>query len=160
MTGGMSEDRTGRVLAVDYGRRRVGLAISDPTGTITTGLGTLEVTSDADAVRQIAAGQSEWEYRRIVVGLPIETTGRHGPMAEAVLAFVEHLRAAVAVPIETLDERFSSAAAHRHLRQMGRRLKGRKHEVDQLAAELLLRQYLDTHGQRNQEPDEIHGGDD
>ncbi|MBI3873019.1 MAG: Holliday junction resolvase RuvX [candidate division Zixibacteria bacterium] len=134
----------GRVLAVDYGRRRIGLAISDPTGTIATGLGTLVVKNDNEAVSAIAAGRPEWEYRRIVVGLPLRTTGEHGDMAEAVLGFVDKLKAACPVPVETLDERFTSAEAHRIFGMSGKKLKGRKEQIDRIAAEILLRQYLDS----------------
>ncbi len=135
----------GRVLAVDYGRRRVGLAISDPTGTIATGLETLEVSSETEAVKRIASERSRWEYCRIIVGLPLRTTGQAGQMATEVLSFAEKLRAASGVPVETIDERFTSAEAQRMLHETGRKLKGNKGQVDRLAAEVLLRYYLETH---------------
>ena len=135
---------TGRVLAIDYGRRRIGLAISDPTRTIATGLETLIVDSLADAVAQVAAGRAQWEYDAVVVGLPLKTSGELSPMAAEVMAFVEQLRAAADVPVHTLDERFSSTEATRIFHQTGKRLKGRKGDVDRLAAELILRQFLDS----------------
>lgn len=137
--------QTGRVLAVDYGRRRLGLAISDPTGTITTGLETLTVKATAEAVARIAAGRGEWEYTRIVVGLPLLTSGEPGDMAAEVLAFVEELREACGVPVLTLDERFTSQEAERILHQMGKKIKGNKGTIDRLSAEILLRDYLDRH---------------
>jgi len=135
---------TGRILAIDYGRRRIGLAISDPTGTIATGLETLVVDRMDAAVAKIAAGRAEWEYDSIVVGMPLKTSGEPGPMAAEVLAFVEQLRLAADVPVRTVDERYSSAEATRIFHQTGKHLKGRKGDVDRIAAELILRQYLDS----------------
>jgi putative Holliday junction resolvase len=133
-----------RVLAIDYGRRRVGLAISDPTGTIATGLPTMEVRGVSDAVARIAAARAELDYGRIVIGLPLRTSGEPGEMANEVLAFAEKLRGATGVPVETVDERFTSTEALRMLHQSGRKLKGNKGHVDRLAAEVLLRHYLET----------------
>jgi len=135
---------TGRILAIDYGRRRIGVAISDPTGTIATGLETLLVTSMSDAVRQVVAMREEWEYESVIVGLPLKTSGEPGPMAEEVQTFVGQLRDACGVPVCTIDERFSSTEATRILHQTGKHIKGNKGDIDRLAAELILRQYLDT----------------
>lgn len=139
-----SNSESRRILAVDYGRRRVGLAISDPTGTIATGLPTLEVKGVADAVALIVAARSELEYQRIVIGLPLRTSGEDGEMAVEVRKFAETLRVAAGVPVELVDERFSSSEALRMLHQTGRRLKGNKGQIDRLAAEVLLRNYLET----------------
>lgn len=134
----------GRILAIDYGRKRVGVAISDPTRTIATGLPTLVVDSLAHAVNQIAALRDEWDYQAIVVGLPIRTSGEPSEMAEEVRAFADALRDKTGLPVTTQDERFSSSEAERIFHQKGKKLKGRKGEVDQLAAELILRQHLDS----------------
>lgn len=144
-----TEHELGRVLAVDYGRRRIGLAISDPSGTIATGLETLLVTDMVDAVRQITAGRPEWEYKMIVVGLPLLTSGEIGPMATEVLEFVDQLRESTGVTVETLDERYTSQQAERVLHETGRHIKGHKGTIDMLSAELLLRQYLDMHTQHS-----------
>ncbi len=138
-----SNSESRRILAVDYGRRRVGLAISDPTGTIATGLPTLEVRGVSDAVARIASARAELEYQRIVVGLPLRTSGEAGEMAAEVVKFAEALRTATNVPVETVDERFTSSEALRMLHQTGRKLKGNKGQIDRLSAEVLLRNYLD-----------------
>lgn len=143
MDGGMVDNSGGRVLAVDYGRRRIGLAISDPTGTIATGMETLLVKSAEEAAQRIASERSNWEYQRIVVGLPLRTSGEPSEMAGEVMEFVERLRELCGVPVETIDERFSSHEAERILHATGRRIKGNKAVIDRLAAEVLLRQYLD-----------------
>ncbi|GAB4326107.1 MAG: Holliday junction resolvase RuvX [Candidatus Zixiibacteriota bacterium] len=134
----------GRILAIDYGRKRVGVAISDPTRTIATGLPTLVVTGMANAVNQIAALRDEWQYVSIVVGLPLRTSGEAGDMAAEVREFAEALRAKTGVPVNLQDERFTSGEAGRIFHQKGKKLKGRKGEIDQLAAELILRQHLDS----------------
>ncbi len=134
----------GRVLAIDYGRRRVGIAISDPTGTIATGLETLVIKDTDDAITRIADGRATWEYDKIVVGLPLNTSGEHAPMTDEVLAFVESLRERCGVTVETIDERYSSAEATRMFYEMGKRTKGNKGHIDRLAAEVILRQYLDS----------------
>jgi putative Holliday junction resolvase len=152
----------GRILAIDYGRRRVGLALSDPTGTIATGLDTLVVKSPEEAIRRIAAAREEWEFISIVVGLPLRATGEQSEMANEVLDFVDSLRAACPVPVETLDERFSSIEAERMLHETGRRIKGNKGTIDQFSAEVLLRQYLDMNPRQRaydgDEEDSDYGG--
>ncbi|HWO57754.1 MAG TPA: Holliday junction resolvase RuvX [bacterium] len=134
----------GRILAIDYGRRRIGLAISDPTGTIATGLGCIEVQNDEEALNRITAGHIEWGFRAIIVGLPISESGVEGPMAAAVRAFAERLRERTRVEVRLVDERYTSREAMRIFHQTGKKLKGRKGEIDRLAAEILLRNYLDS----------------
>lgn len=134
----------GRILAIDYGKRRIGLAISDPTGTIATGIGTLEVTSDEDALTRITAGHAEWGYRTIIIGLPIKESGAEGSMAEEVRAFAARLRERTTVEVRLVDERYTSREAERIFHETGKKLKGRKGDIDRLAAEVLLRGYLDA----------------
>lgn len=139
-----SQNPGGRILAIDYGSRRIGLAISDPTGTIATGIGTLEVQSDEEALRRIIAGHAEWGYRTIIIGLPVKESGEEGTMAEAVRAFAAQLHERTRVEVRLVDERYTSREAHRIFHQSGKKLKGRKGEIDRLAAEILLRGYLDA----------------
>lgn len=134
----------GRILAIDYGKRRIGLAISDPTGTIATGLGTLEVRDDAEALARISAGHAEWGYRIIIIGLPVTESGAEGPMAASVRAFAARLQEQTQVEVRLVDERYTSREAQRIFHQTGKKLKGRKGEIDRLAAEVLLRGYLDA----------------
>jgi putative Holliday junction resolvase len=134
----------GRILAIDYGKRRIGLAISDPTGTIATGIGTLEVTSDEDALNRITAGHAEWGYRVIIIGLPVMESGKEGPMAEAVRAFSKQLQERTRIEVRLVDERYTSKMAQQIFHESGKKLKGRKGEIDRLSAEVLLRGYLDS----------------
>ncbi len=109
----MSSIRQGRVLALDYGRAHCGCALSDPLGTIASPLEPISEPSSEPGLRKIAALVADHEARAVVVGLPVGLSGEHGPQARETLAFVERLRAAVTVPVETYDERFTSALARR-----------------------------------------------
>jgi putative holliday junction resolvase len=109
----LSSLHQGRVLALDYGRAHCGCALSDPLGTIASPLDPIADPSSEAGLRQIAALVADHEALAVVVGLPVGLSGAHGPQARETLAFVERLRAAAPVPVETYDERFTSARARR-----------------------------------------------
>jgi len=137
---------TGRVLGLDVGNVRIGVAVSDPLGIIAQPHSVIRSTGieqDMEAVRALVA---EKEVVRIVVGLPLNREGKPGPQAEKVLAFVEALRATLGVDVVTQDERFSTAAAERMLIEANVRRKGRKQVIDKIAAHHILQTYLDRHG--------------
>jgi putative Holliday junction resolvase len=135
---------TGRVLGVDYGRRRVGIAVSDPLGVIASGVAVLARTPALAAeVCRMAAG---FGAGTVVVGLPLTLRGGKGEMALEVEAFIGELQQACGVEVVTVDERFTSATAADTLIEMGvpkmkRRQKGR---IDSMAAALILQDYLDN----------------
>jgi len=131
-----------RILAVDWGERRVGLAVSDPGGVIATGLTTLLVTSPENAVAQVAARAREVEAERIVVGLPLLMSGARGSAAESAQAFADALARACDVGVETYDERLTSALSERRLREVGVRTGHARPRIDQGAAIALLESYL------------------
>ena len=100
-----------KVLALDYGSARTGVAVSDPTGAVARPLGVIEaVDTDGGLARLLDVVRSE-DVERIVVGLPVTLRGERGGQADATERFVERLRAAVDVPVETFDERFTTALA-------------------------------------------------
>jgi putative Holliday junction resolvase len=102
-----------KVLALDYGSARTGVAVSDPTGTLARPVGVVErAGTDAGMIRLLALVASE-EPERIVVGLPLTLRGEHGAQARETELFVEALRTRVAVPVESFDERFTTALAAR-----------------------------------------------
>jgi putative Holliday junction resolvase len=102
-----------KVLALDYGSARTGVAVSDPTGTLARPVGVVErAGSDAGMARLLAVVAAE-EPERIVVGLPLTLRGEHGAQARETEVFVEALRARVTVPVESFDERFTTALAAR-----------------------------------------------
>lgn len=130
------------VLAIDYGEKRVGLAASDPMGIIATGIGTIENTPDL--IPRINAIVRERNIARIVVGLPLTLQGLDGDTTRLVRAFVEKLSAQVPVPVVFLDERFTSSIATQTIRDMGvgRKKRRDKGKVDEIAAIILLQDYL------------------
>jgi putative Holliday junction resolvase len=131
-----------RILAVDWGERRIGLAVSDPTGTIATGLPTLEARSAAEAVERVAAIAREQEVERIVVGLPLLLSGARGEAADSAQRFADALAGKVTVAVDTYDERLTSALSARRLRETGVRTGHARKKVDQGAAVALLESFL------------------
>ena len=100
-----------KVLALDYGPARTGVAVSDPTGTLARPVGVVErAASETGLARLVELVRAE-EPERIVVGLPLTLRGEHGAQARETERFVDALRAAVDVPVESLDERFTTALA-------------------------------------------------
>ena len=131
-----------RILAVDWGERRIGLAVSDDLGVLATGLSTLEIRGEAEAVARVADTIRTVEADSVVVGLPLTLKGERGEAARAVEHFVEALRRATPVEVALYDERLTSAMAERRMRERGERSRGRKTRVDQGAAVALLEGWL------------------
>jgi putative Holliday junction resolvase len=136
-----------RVLGIDVGRRRIGLAISDPTGTLARPLQTLTVGSaqGVDAVlREIQrlAGDEEG-LAAVVVGLPVSLDGHANEQTAYVQSFIDRLRAGTTVPIDTGDERLTSHEAESRLAINERSWRRRKERLDAAAAAIILQDYLD-----------------
>jgi putative Holliday junction resolvase len=152
-----------RILAVDWGERRIGVAISDPTGLIARGLDTLVVRGEQDAIERLAALAAEEEAARIVVGLPLLLSGEEGEAARAVRGFARRLRERTGLPVDTYDERLTSALSQRRLREVregSRGGRGRnprsgrrtpREAVDRGAAIALLESYLQRRRARRTE---------
>jgi putative Holliday junction resolvase len=136
-----------RVVALDLGRRRIGLAISDPLG-IALPAGTLERRSLQEDLRWLLEWTAEREVTRIVVGLPIHMNGSSGPEAEQARGFARKLEEATQLPVDLLDERWTTVEAERALRETGRRGRARRKVVDSVAATILLRTYLEREANR------------
>ena len=128
-----------RILAVDFGDRRTGLAATDPTGTIVSPLGALVGLSDADCAQAIADTARERQAEIIVVGLPLAARGEVGARAQRTLQFVEILNPVAPCPVETVDESFSTDEAHRRLR--GMKAAQRKKHADSVSAVVILERY-------------------
>jgi putative pre-16S rRNA nuclease len=131
-----------RILAVDWGQRRIGLAVSDPQGIIATGLETLVVRGPADALARVAKIAVEREAGRIVVGLPLLLSGERGEAAQNAQNFADALAQRTGLPVVTYDERLTSALSERRLREVGARRGRAKTRIDQGAAVALLESYL------------------
>ena len=103
-----------KVVALDYGSARTGVAVSDPTGTIARPLGVVERAASDAGLEQLAKIVREQAAERVVVGLPLTLRGEHGAQARETDAFVEALRAQLDVPVESYDERFTTGLAASH----------------------------------------------
>jgi len=131
-----------RILAVDWGERRIGLAVSDDLGILATGLPTLEIRGEAEAVARVADTIRTVEADSVVVGLPLTLKGERGEAARAVERFADALRRETPVDVSLFDERLTSAMAERRMHERGERSRGRKGRVDQGAAVALLEGWL------------------
>ena len=132
-----------RYLGLDVGDRVIGVAVSDETGTIASGMPTLRRVGPRKDVRAIAELIRKHGAREVVVGLPRRLDGSLGPQAQKVLAFMEDLRPAARVPVVPWDERFTSVVAEQALVEADVSRRGRKGLVDKVAAILILQNYLD-----------------
>jgi putative Holliday junction resolvase len=140
-----------RVLGVDLGARRIGVALSDPNGVVAVPRTVLERARDRAADHRAIVGLArEAGADRIVVGLPLSLSGDVGPAARAVLDEVEALRAEAGegMRVETHDERFTTVVAERGLRASGARRRRRRAVVDESAAAVMLQSYLDRSAAR------------
>lgn len=135
-----------RILALDPGTKRIGVAISDETRTLATPLEFIPAEPFAEFLARLKTLIREKEVGLILVGLPRNMDGSIGPAAMAAQQFVAVLKEALTVPIRTVDERLSTVQAHRLLRAAGRRARSRKSRIDQSAAAVLLQSYLDAPG--------------
>lgn len=130
------------VLAVDWGERRMGIAVCDALQILASGRPTLLVRSLADAVSQVIAVARAEEAERIVVGWPLQLSGERGSSAQAAERFASALRAACDLPVELLDERLTSSLAEQRLAEAGGRRRRDKGRIDQGAAMALLEDWM------------------
>jgi putative pre-16S rRNA nuclease len=135
---------TGRVLALDVGTRRLGVAVSDPTGMVASPLATLPRRTPAQDAQALAELAAEQEAVTMVVGLPVTLAGREGPAAAAVRAYLAELAPLLpGLDLQLVDERLSTVAAERALVGGGVRRRARREVVDQVAASVFLQTWLD-----------------
>jgi putative Holliday junction resolvase len=133
-----------RILAIDYGTRRMGIAVSDTQKMIAQPLEFIPAEPFADFVGRLQELLREKEVELVLVGMPRNMDGSYGPAAVKTQEFVAALKSTINVPIKTWDERLTSAQANRLLIESGVRRQKRKHKVDQTAAAILLQSYLDS----------------
>jgi putative Holliday junction resolvase len=134
--------RNGVRLGVDAGKARVGLALSDPSGILATPLVTLART-DAGLISKIASEVKERAVIEVIVGLPLNLAGLHTPSTEDAVALAREIADAIAVPVRLLDERLTTVSAHSALRATGKKERGTRSVIDQVAAVMVLQQALD-----------------
>jgi len=135
-----------RVLGLDLGAKRIGLAISDAEGSIAFPMETLQHESRSQVFAALQKIIRERDVERVVVGLPLHMDGRAGPEAEDAKKFARDLAVATGLPVDTIDERWTTVEAERALRAAGRKGRKKRAVVDSVAASILLRTYLDLQG--------------
>lgn len=146
---GAADPGRGRRLGIDVGSVRVGVAVSDPDGILATPVETVPRAGDGADLRRIAAIIAEYEAVEVIVGLPQTLRGEHGRAAALASAFAESLRDAIApIPVRLSDERLTTVAATRALRDSGVRAKGQRRVIDQAAAVSILQGWLDERSVR------------
>jgi putative holliday junction resolvase len=133
-----------RIMGIDYGTARIGIALSDELQMLAHPTETLALAKLADPLGRIAALVSEKEVELIVVGLPRHMNGTIGASAEQAREFAEKLKAKVTCAVRTWDERLSTVAAQRALRAAGKSVRQTRGYIDQVAAQMLLQSYLDS----------------
>ena len=134
----------GRILGLDVGSRRIGIAVSDPLGLTAQGLPTLHRRNrryDHSELRKVVR---EYAVSEIVLGNPLRMSGQTGAQAEKMAAFAEQIKQELSLPVHLWDERLSTAEAHRLLDETGIRDARRKEVIDKMAAVLILQSFLDA----------------
>lgn len=129
------------ILGIDFGHARIGLAISDELRLLAHPLETIRANNDS--IEKIAEIVRERKIDGVVVGVPRHMSGEMGEAAKQTLEFVAKLRAQISCPVETWDERLTTVAAERALREAGKKTRKTRNVVDQVAAQMILQGYLD-----------------
>lgn len=141
----------GRLLGLDAGRRRIGVAVSDPLGLLATPQGVIAAGAD-EGLDEVCAWARRLEVVGVVVGLPLTLRGEEGEEACRVRAWAERLQERLPIPVVLWDERLSTVAAERALEEGGARRAKRRQRRDAVAAALILQSYLDLYHTRQSSP--------
>lgn len=137
----------GRIVALDVGEKRIGVAVCDPSGIVVRAVGVVLAEPRERALAELRRIVNDEEAVLVLVGLPLTLRGEHGPQAQRVAAFADALRSLVTVPVEYRDERYTSVEAQRIIEARGtkRKKNRRRGEVDEVAASLILQDFLTEH---------------
>ena len=135
---------TGRVLGLDVGSRRIGVAVSDPLGITAQGLETLQRKNKRHDYAHLERVIRDYEVKEIVVGLPLRMSGAEGTQSEKMRTFAEDLRKHFRLPVHLWDERLTSAEANRLLRETELSIEKRGRAVDRMAAVLILQAWMES----------------
>ncbi len=134
-----------RVMAIDFGTKKIGLAFTDPTVSFVSKTMTLRVKSDKDAAQKAAEFVISEEVHKVILGYPLNDDGTKSQMTEKVEDFRRRLENLVDTEIEYSDERYTSEEAEKYLHQAGKSIKGNKDRIDAISAALILNDYLQEH---------------
>ncbi|MDO8685667.1 MAG: Holliday junction resolvase RuvX [Clostridiales bacterium] len=134
-----------RILGVDFGDSRIGIAISDPFGWTSGGVETINWSGDITRpIEKISTIVAEYGVEKIVVGMPRNMNGTYGPRSEITWDFIRQLEQKTGLEVIPWDERLTTAAASRIIHELGYKTKDKKHVMDQMAAAQILQGYLDN----------------
>ena len=133
-----------RIMGLDLGDKRIGVAVSDPLGFTAQGKAVIESQDKASDIKHISSLAKEYNIEKIVVGLPKNMNNSIGPRAEKTLDFVSLLKKELSIPIITWDERLTTKEAERTLIEADLSRKKRKEVIDKMAAMIILQNYLDS----------------
>ncbi len=141
-------DEPGRVLALDVGGRRIGVALSDTRRVLASPLTTLRAQPQQRALAELAKLAHDYEVTDVVVGLPLTLSGEVGPQAKIVQEFAAQLQERLAVPVRLFDERLTTVAAERMMVELGLKPEQRKARIDEVAASIILQDFLEASRER------------
>jgi len=157
----MMPSERGRWMAVDWGERRIGLALSDPSGTIASPAGVVQRrVGKRPPIAELVRRAEALEARGIVMGLPLDGEGEDTPRATECRRVAAELARRTRLPVTLLDERYTTATAMRAIHEMGGKRRGREGDVDALAATVLLQQALRMQTLPALDPDASASGDE
>jgi len=142
-----------RVLALDVGSRRIGVAVSDPLGITAQGLDTIQRQNKRKDWDALGAVLKKYDVSEIVVGLPLRLSGAEGTQSGKMRVFADELHAKFGLPVHLWDERWTSTEANRLLRETNLSIEKRGKAVDRMAAMLILQAWLEARSSRTREPD-------
>jgi putative holliday junction resolvase len=137
-----------RIVALDVGSKRIGVAITDPLGITAQGLDTIQRQNKRRDMEALGAVLSKYEVREIVVGLPLRLSGAEGTQSEKMRRFADDLRAHFGITVHLWDERWTSTEANRLLRETDLSIKKRGQAVDRMAAILILQSWMESRNVR------------
>ena len=140
----MDRNRLSRILGLDYGERRIGIALSDPLGIIAKPLTVLDRKIIPDYISQLSDIILNKQVTAVVVGLPLTLMGKESKQTEIVLSFIKQLKETLSIPVITIDERLSSVAAEKSLQEQAIKTGHNKGRIDETAAAIFLQEYLDS----------------
>ena len=133
-----------RILAIDYGQKRIGLAVSDPLGLTAQGIDTIPNLNKKQVMAALLKICKDQEVSEVVIGLPVNMNGSHGPKVAEIMNFIPAMQKELNLPVKTWDERLTSRAAGRLMIEQGLSRERQKATSDRLAATMILQMYLES----------------
>ena len=140
----MDRNRLSRILGLDYGERRIGIALSDPLGIIAKPFTVIDRKITTDYISQLSDIILKNQVTAVVVGLPLTLMGKKSKQTEIVLSFINQLKEILSIPVMAIDERLSSIAAIKSLQKQNVKTGHNKGRIDETAAAIFLQEYLDS----------------